>query len=365
MYPSFRRGPGSPAAEAMDSKPIQRRFESDSGHFSFDSKDAKRFLRSSLVPVNESSNHDQRTNSSEAPSVEHNPAIREEAVLLLRQGVTNRVVAESLGVPRGTVGWWRYEDRRHRGDIYVPPTDCPLCTGLEFDRPAYAYLLGLYLGDGHITSKTKQHHLSISCDAAWTGLIDAAEEAMRRVMQLPRVSRRHRSGCVEVKSYSHHWTCLFPQHGPGKKHERAIVLEGWQRGIVEAHPWEFVRGLIHSDGCRITNWTVRNGKRYEYPRYFFTNKSDDIRRLCTDTLTALGIRWTVTARGGDPFNVSVARRDSVALMDARIGAKYQVGRPAGRRRCSRGRRPGQRPALRGMSWSSSRTYEVKERGGPL
>ncbi|WP_030385470.1 helix-turn-helix domain-containing protein [Streptomyces sp. NRRL S-241] len=254
--------------------------------------------------------------------VEHNPAIREEAVLLLRRGVTNRVVAENLGVPRGTVGWWRHQDRKCRGETYEPPTDCPRCTGRDVDRPAYAYLLGLYLGDGHIISKYKQHHLSIFCDATWVGLIDAAEEAMHLVMQMPRVSRRQRPGCVEVQSHSTHWTCLFPQHGPGKKHARRIVLEGWQQEIVDAHPWEFLRGLIHSDGCRVTNWTVRNGKRYEYPRYFFTNKSDDIRKLCTDTLTAVGVRWTVLARGSDPFNVSIARKDSVALMDAHIGPKY-------------------------------------------
>ncbi len=61
----------------------------------------------------------------------------------------------------------------------------------------------------------------------------------------------------------------LPQHGPGKKHERRIVLESWQQAVVDAHPWAFVRGLVHSDGCRITNWTTRvvNGerKRYEYP----------------------------------------------------------------------------------------------------
>ena len=91
-------------------------------------------------------------------------------------------------------------------------------------------------------------------------------------------------------------------------------------------PWEFVRGLIHSDGCRITNWTTRlvggERKRYEYPRYFFTNKSDDIRKLFTDTLTAVGVEWTTLARGSDPFNISVARRASVALMDAHVGPKY-------------------------------------------
>ncbi len=60
-------------------------------------------------------------------------------------------------------------------------------------------------------------------------------------------------------------------------------------------------------------------KRYEYPRYWFTNVSDDIRRLCTDTLDKLGIEWTLCARGGKPYNVSVARRASVALLDAHVG----------------------------------------------
>ena len=45
----------------------------------------------------------------------------------------------------------------------------------------------------------------------------------------------------------------FPQHGPGRKHKRPIVLEAWQQAIVEAHPWQFLRGLLHSDGCRTIN----------------------------------------------------------------------------------------------------------------
>lgn len=244
----------------------------------------------------------------------------------MRQGVPNRLVAEHLNIPRGTVGWWRSEDRKAHGERYEQPTDCPNCTGREFDEIAYAYLLGLYLGDGHIVSKTKQHHLSIFCNATQTGLIAAAEEAMRKVMPLPNVSQRHKTGCVEVKSYTRHWTCMFPQHGPGKKHERPIVLEPWQQGIVDAHPWEFIRGLIHSDGCRITNWTTRivagERKRYEYPRYFFTNVSDDIRRLFTDTLEKLGIEWTHCTRNGNPYNISVAKKAHVALLDTHVGPKY-------------------------------------------
>ncbi|AQW50085.1 hypothetical protein [Streptomyces violaceusniger] len=257
---------------------------------------------------------------------DYSPSLRHDAVALMRQGVANRDVAELLGIPRGTVGWWRYQDRKQRGELFVQPTDCPQCTDRAFDHRSYAYLLGLYLGDGHIVSKPKQHHLSIFCADAWPGLIDEAETAMRKVMPRPSVQRRQKSGCAEVKSYTKHWTCMFPQHGPGKKHDRVIALEPWQQSIVDAHPWEFIRGLFHSDGCRVTNWTTRivagKPKRYEYPRYLFTNKSDDIRKLCSDTLTKVGVEWTTLARGSDPFNISVARRASVALMDTHVGPKY-------------------------------------------
>ncbi|MCF3170959.1 helix-turn-helix domain-containing protein [Streptomyces californicus] len=257
---------------------------------------------------------------------QHNPSKRDEALALLRSGTTNRAVAEHLDVPRGTVGWWLHEDRKQRGVAYEQPTDCPVCTSREVDRAAYAYLLGLYLGDGHITSRRKQHHLSIFCDASWPGVINEAEAAMAKVMPMPRTGRRQSSNCVEVKSYSKHWTCAFPQHGPGKKHERPIALEAWQQEIVDSHPWHLIRGLVHSDGCRNMNWTTRvvkgELKRYEYPRYYFTNVSDDIRRIYTDTLDALGVVWTHCTRAGKPYNISVARRASVALMDAHVGPKY-------------------------------------------
>lgn len=83
---------------------------------------------------------------------------------------------------------------------------------------------------------------------------------------------------------------------------------------------------MHSDGCRVTNWTTRavagGRKRFEYPRYFLTNKSEDILRIYSDTLTNVGVEWKVTRRAGAPYNISVARRASVALMDAYVGAKH-------------------------------------------
>ncbi|MFE1783273.1 helix-turn-helix domain-containing protein [Streptomyces sp. NPDC059506] len=257
---------------------------------------------------------------------EHSAALRHEVLAMLQNGASQRAVSDQFGVPRGTIGWWAYEDRRRRGIVIARPCHCPRCKGVDFDHSAYSYLLGLYLGDGHIVSKPKQHHLSIYCCDNWPGLIDEAEKAMRTVMPGYSTSRIQKKGCTEVKSYTSHWTCMFPQHGPGRKHERAIALEDWQEEIVEEHPWGLIRGLIHSDGCRVTNWTVRTvggeRKRYEYPRYFFTNKSDDIRQLLGQTLDKVGVEWTTLARGSDPFNISVARRESVALMDLHVGAKY-------------------------------------------
>lgn len=245
-------------------------------------------------------------------------ATRIRTLSLLTDGRSMNSVSKETGISRAAIRSWQSRveplPRFNQTDPCSPPTD----------TASYSYVLGLYLGDGYISQPSSHRvpSLRITCDDKWPGILDSAEQALRRVFPSNRVCRPKKVGCHDVKVYSKHLTLLFPQHGPGKKHERRIALEDWQQAIVDTHPWEFIRGLIHSDGCRITNWTVRNGKRYEYPRYFFTNKSDDIRKLCTDTLAKVGVQWTILARGSDPFNVSIARKDSVALMDAHIGPKY-------------------------------------------
>jgi hypothetical protein len=251
---------------------------------------------------------------------------RKRALSLVAQGRSLNSVSKETGISRYAIRSWqtRIEPVQRVGK------PCPRCQKVPCppeDPAGYAYLLGLYLGDGCISA----HHrgvyvMRVVLDAAWPGIIDACEAALRAVRPENSAFRVRRQGCVVVGSTSKHWPCLFPQHGPGKKHERPIVLEAWQQAIVDAHPWAFVRGLIHSDGCRITNWTTRlvagELKRYEYPRYFFSNKSDDIRKLFTNALDLVGVEWTTLARGSDPFNVSIARKASVALMDAHVGPKH-------------------------------------------
>lgn len=185
-------------------------------------------------------------------------------------GILDRENAAICGVSVAAIRHWRRGSRRS-GDQDAPR--CPRCHGRQLDEIAYAYLLGLYLGDGHLTvSKNGVWALSISCCDGWPGLMAQARLAMSAVMPTSKVFAVARTGCTEIKSTSKHWLCLFPQHGPGRKHEREIKLEPWQEEIVAEYPGDFARGLFHSDGCRAINRVrrpLKDGDRwYEYPRYF-------------------------------------------------------------------------------------------------
>src|SRR5207248_3649839 len=131
--------------------------------------------------------------------------------------------------------------------------------------------------------------LIVSLDGGYPGVIDEINKAIKRVVPGLRVHRwRHPTAqTVALQSWSRVWLVAFPQHGPGKKHQRRIELVDWQREITHAHPRELIRGLIHSDGCgtinRFTADLPGGGRRtYAYPRYFFFNLSADIRRIFTE-----------------------------------------------------------------------------------
>ena len=154
------------------------------------------------------------------------------------------------------------------------------------DDASYSHLLGLYLGDGHLASYPRTMRLVITCDSAYPGLIAAcaASVASTALARRVRVERDRARRCTRVVADSKRWPEVFPQHGPGRKHDRKIELEPWQRAIVDRHPQEFLRGLLHSDGCRTVNrfsTLLPSGRvaEYAYPRWFFSNRSADIRGL--------------------------------------------------------------------------------------
>jgi hypothetical protein len=207
----------------------------------------------------------------------------------------------------------------------MPRLGCQQCGGPEHrfeDVPGgqYAYLLGAYLGDGFLArSRRGVYRLRITLDDRYPAIISECRGAAQAVLPENRVGvqRRPGQGCSEVYVFSKTLICLFPQHGPGPKHTRPITLTDWQKAIVDREPQSFVRGLIHSDGCRFIN-PVRHGEKlYTYPRYNFSNASADIRTLFCDACDLLGIEWRVM----NARNISVARRASVARLDEFVGPK--------------------------------------------
>ena len=186
----------------------------------------------------------------------------------------------------------------------------------------YVYLLGLYLGDGTLHSTHRGVWLlRVTCDLKYPGIISDCRAAIEEVSSL-RPGQVPKTGCVDVYSTWKHWPCAFPQRGPGMKHTRAIELTDWQTRLVKVHPHAFVAGLIHSDGCRAMNKIkhVRKDEvvRYEYPRYFFSNRSAQIRELFMWACALIGVE----SRPNNAYNISVAKRASVEILEGFIGPKH-------------------------------------------
>jgi hypothetical protein len=236
------------------------------------------------------------------------------------QGLSQAEIARRTRIARATVRQWLEDPPAWIAHHDERSSWCPQCAAVEHAQgvsPSYAYLLGLYLGDGTISRAPRGvFKLRIFLDQRYSNLNAECAGAMGVVVRR-RVGIQQRVGCLEIHTHSKHLPCLFPQVGPGMKHTRPIELVPWQQDIAGAHPDRLLRGLIHSDGCRVTNRVTVRGRRYQYPRYFFTNESSDIRAIFTSACDRLGVAWRQNRRN----SISVARREAVALLDQWIGPK--------------------------------------------
>lgn len=259
--------------------------------------------------------------------VTHASRTVQDALRLAAEGRTTTDVANLIQVPRRTVSDWL------RGRVpgsRAGSADCCATCGQAVHDPGdlpldYVYLLGAYLGDGCLSPHPREvFKLRIVLDAVYPRIIDEVAAAMQAVRPENSVGRvvtyntdpagDDYESSVEVFSYSRAWPCLFPQHGPGRKHERPIVLTDWQQALVVRAPERLVRGLIHSDGCRFLN-TGRGG--WASPRYSFSNVSADIRGIFKNACELLGLHTTEAP----PKTVYVSRKADVARMDEFVGPK--------------------------------------------
>jgi hypothetical protein len=256
----------------------------------------------------------------------HDPATVAEALRLRDdEGLGARRVAARLGLPIATVRDWHTGKLPAHSQAGAGP-HCPRCGQdehrfHELDR-GYVYLLGLYLGDGTISShRRKVSKLRITLDVKYPRIVDECADAMSSTMPSSSVGRVLKpSNCFEVYSYSRAWSCLFPQHGPGPKHMRRIWLAEWQQRLAECWPEALIRGLIQSDGCRFIN-TGSGGWRH--PRYVFTNVSSDIASIFCTACDCSGLHWTAAYPSDETRAIAiyVSRVDDVARMDEFVGPK--------------------------------------------
>ena len=256
----------------------------------------------------------------------HDRATVAEALRLRdEEGLGARSAARRLGVSAWTVRDW-YAGKLPEHSRPGAGPRCPRCEGPEHrlnDLPReYVHLLGLYLGDGSISSHPRSvHKLRVTLDVKYPNIVGECERAIKATMPSSQVGRlRKPSNCFEVYAYSRAWPCLFPQHGSGPKHTRRIWLADWQQRLAERWPEPLIRGLIQSDGCRFIN-TGRGGWRH--PRYCFSNVSTDITSMFCTACDCLGLRWTAAFPKDESKAVMiyVSRKDDVARMDEFVGPK--------------------------------------------
>jgi hypothetical protein len=245
----------------------------------------------------------------------HPPQVRAAALDLVRAGVNDCAIARRLGIPRSTIRDWRRPSYVRK----LPGAICPRCwravlRPIEFSDADYAELLGLYLGDGHIVRTGRSDRLRIFLDSSYPGIVQDARALLRRCFPGRGVGslRSREKSMTTLSLYCTHLACIFPQHGPGRKHDRPILLESWQQAVLRRDPWPFLRGCIRSDGCVFVNRTGR----YTYLSYDFKNRSSDILGIFTEVCDLVGVDYRRYAE-----HVRIYRRASVARMVQNVGFK--------------------------------------------
>ena len=191
-----RRAPVCPTAEAMVSNTIQCGFESHPGH-----------------PVG-----GPRDDGASCTRTTSGPP----ALARLAGGVPIAAVSRSSGIAAEHPACLARRPVTLRGQRRVPPLRGRPARHRRLCRAAGLLPRGrLRHGDARGTLV-----LRVSCDASPPPRRSAtSHDCLRAVRAGLTVFHVEAPGTVVVQGHWKHWPCLFPQHGPGRKHERPIVLE--------------------------------------------------------------------------------------------------------------------------------------------
>jgi hypothetical protein len=243
---------------------------------------------------------------------------------LLDEGLNSIEITKLTGLPSSTIRDWRRRPPKSlTGEIrYRDIVDCENCIETltsvkeriiedETLHSTYSYLLGLYLGDGCISTHPRTYRLRIALDKKYDKLNEYAKKALEKIFIKNSVCVVYAEGCINLSVYYRGLPNVFPHTGKGKKHDRRIVLEQWQKDILD--PTQFLKGLFHSDGC----YYLSKGKGY----YNFTNFSKDIIELYKTSCNTLGIDYTEVNYKSGRNAINHYNRPAVEKMMKMFGTK--------------------------------------------
>lgn len=258
----------------------------------------------------------------------HSLATRLESLQLIEQGMSPSEVSRKTGIARSTIRDWVKNPRPKRIEGDINSRIAQMFSSIHQYPEAYAYALAFYLGDGYIDKLPRTYRLRIFNDVKYPDITQRIRNCLSHLLprnvvaiQEPSAGQGHENVSV-IRCHSTILPVLFPQHGPGKKHTRSLILLPWQEDIVDSWPQAFLRGLIESDGCRYRHSQMRNGRLYEYDHYAFSNQSKDLLRMAARVCERLGVRYTCPPlEMGRGRCLYIRHSRDVEFLDSFIGPK--------------------------------------------
>lgn len=173
----------------------------------------------------------------------------------------------------------------------------------------YSYILGLYLGDGHIVKTNRTYRLRIFNTIDYENLNKFIIGKLQKLFAHNKINYVDFMSYISIYVYSNKLPQLFPQHGSGKKQDRKIEFLDWQNEIIN-HKHLFA-GLLHSDG------SIYNDRKYRMCD--FTNYSEDILNIYKLCLDNLNLNYTTSKH-----RIFIRNRPDILWIEENIGDKNNI-----------------------------------------
>lgn len=215
---------------------------------------------------------------------------------------------KEYNISRGTIRYW-YNNKEN---YYNSET----ISILDIEPKSYSYILGLYLGDGYINKMKRTYKLRITLDVNQDLVIDECIKHLKILFPKNKINpvKRKNKNCLDVIVYSNKLNIYFPQLGNGMKHQRKIELTKEQIEIIDTK--FLMKGLFHSDG----SFYIAGNK---YPRYNFTNKSEDIIKIFLECLDVYNIdNRLIYNKRNNIYKIQIQKRKYVNILYQLLGEKY-------------------------------------------